>query len=90
MLATLSPKGQIVLPVAMRRRLHLNPGSTVDIEERAEGVFIRPAGPRPLPPAKGPGADLLRQIDAGEFGVGVDWVRVKAAVARRARSRDLR
>ena len=90
MLATISPKGQIVLPVAMRRRQRLEPGATVDIEERAGGVFIRPSGSRPLPPAKGTGADLLRQIDAGEFAVGVDWARVKAAVARRARSRDLR
>lgn len=84
--ATLSPKGQIVLPAALRRRLRLGPGATVDIEERAGGLFIRASGPRPLPPAKGTAADLLALIEAGKFGVGVDWARVKAGVARRARA----
>ena len=84
--ATLSPKGQIVLPVAMRRRLRLDPGSIVDIEERAGGIFIRPTGSRPLPPAKGTCGDLLADIRAGKFATGVDWDLIKAGVARRARA----
>lgn len=88
--ATLSPKGQIVLPVAMRRRLRLDPGSTVDIEERAEGVFIRSAGVRPLPPPRGTAAQLLADVRAGRFAPGLDVGRVEAAYGRRARSRSLR
>lgn len=86
--ATLSAKGQLVLPVAMRRRLRLAPGATIELDERAGGVFLRPVGSRPLPPPKGTCADLLALGD--KFGAGVDWDRVKAAVSRRARSRDLR
>lgn len=44
--ATLSTKGQIVLPAAMRRRLGLRAHSKVEIEERADGLLIRPAGRR--------------------------------------------
>ncbi|HZZ56482.1 MAG TPA: AbrB/MazE/SpoVT family DNA-binding domain-containing protein [Opitutaceae bacterium] len=40
----LSTKGQIVLPAGMRRRLGLQARSKVEIEEREEGLFIRPAG----------------------------------------------
>lgn len=88
--ATISSKGEIDLPAAMRRRLRLYPGATVEIEERAGGVFVRSAGRRPLPPAKGTTTDLLADLRAGTFAPGVDWARVKAAVARRARSRDPR
>jgi AbrB family looped-hinge helix DNA binding protein len=84
--ATLSPKGQVVLPVAMRRRLRLDPGGTVEIEERSGGIFIRPAGSRPLPPARGTTQDLLAAIRAGTFAPGADWARIKAGVARRARA----
>lgn len=87
MLATLSPKGQIVLPVSMRRRLRLDPGATVDIEERAECVITRAAGHRPLPPPRG---TLLADVRSGGFAPGLDVAQVEAAYARRANSRALR
>jgi AbrB family looped-hinge helix DNA binding protein len=40
---TLSTKGQIVLPAAMRRRLGLRARSKVEIEEREDGLLVRPA-----------------------------------------------
>jgi AbrB family looped-hinge helix DNA binding protein len=44
MQATLSSKGQLVLPAPMRRLLGLRARSKVLIEERDGGIFIRPAG----------------------------------------------
>lgn len=43
-----------------------------------------------LPPPKGYARDLLKRVESGEWGKGVDWKRVERAVARRRRSRDLR
>ena len=43
-----------------------------------------------LPPPKGYGRDLKREMESGRFGQGVDWTAVKRAVAGRRRSRDLR
>ncbi|MGA2052669.1 MAG: AbrB/MazE/SpoVT family DNA-binding domain-containing protein [Opitutales bacterium] len=40
---TLSSKGQVVLPAAARKRLHLVPGERLDVELREDGVFLRPA-----------------------------------------------
>jgi len=42
MQATLSSKGQIVLPAPIRRALGLRAKSKVLIEERDGGIFIRP------------------------------------------------
>ena len=42
----------------------------------------RPAAPVPPPPAKGTAGDLLK---IREFGKGVNWALVEAAVADRAR-----
>ena len=43
-----------------------------------------------LPPAKGTAADLLRDVESGEWGKGVDWARVELAYKSRASSRHLR
>jgi AbrB family looped-hinge helix DNA binding protein len=40
---TLSSKGQIVLPVHMRRSLRLRPRARLEAEERDGGIFLRPA-----------------------------------------------
>lgn len=45
MQATISSKGQIVLPAPLRRQLGLGRRSKVFIEEREGGIFIRPAKP---------------------------------------------
>ena len=36
-----SSKGQIVLPVAVRRRLGLGPGARLELTEQAEGLSLR-------------------------------------------------
>lgn len=40
-------RGAVVIPVAIRRRLHLEEGTIVTIDEREEGVLLKPvaAGP---------------------------------------------
>jgi hypothetical protein len=43
-----------------------------------------------LPPARGTAADLLKDMEAGTFGRGINWTAVKRAVAGRSRSRNLR
>lgn len=43
MQATVSAKGQLVIPAPMRRRLRLKAHSKVEIEERPGGLFIRPS-----------------------------------------------
>lgn len=43
-----------------------------------------------LPPAKATGRDLKKVLDSGTWAKGVDWKRIKRAVDRRSRSRDLR
>jgi AbrB family looped-hinge helix DNA binding protein len=40
---TLSSKGQIVLPAALRRSLRLRPRAKLEAEERDGGIFLRPA-----------------------------------------------
>ncbi len=42
------------------------------------------------PPAKGTTADLLRDVESGEWGKGVDWAKVELAYESRASSRLLR
>jgi len=43
-----------------------------------------------LPRPKATAADLLADVKSGQFGKGIEWTAVKAAVARRRRSRDPR
>jgi len=43
MILTLSSKGQIVLPVHVRRSLRLHSRAKLEVEERDGGVFLRPA-----------------------------------------------
>ena len=42
------PKGQVVIPKAIRDRLGIKPGDTVDFEEAGGDVRIRRADPLPL------------------------------------------
>jgi len=41
----LSTKGQVILPKAIRERLHWKPGMEFDIEERPEGILLKRADP---------------------------------------------
>jgi AbrB family looped-hinge helix DNA binding protein len=45
MKSTVSSKGQITLPVDVRERLGLAPGTAVHFELREDGVLVRKGGP---------------------------------------------
>ena len=36
------PKGQIVIPVALRKKYHIEIGDHVDIISKADGIFLKP------------------------------------------------
>ena len=36
------PKGQIVIPVALRRKYHIKIGDRVDVISKADGIFLKP------------------------------------------------
>jgi len=38
---TVSSKGQIVLPAALRRRLHMGAGARIEVLEEADGLKLR-------------------------------------------------
>lgn len=40
---TLSTKGQVILPAAIRKRQHWNPGTRLTVEETADGVLLKSA-----------------------------------------------
>jgi AbrB family looped-hinge helix DNA binding protein len=40
---TLSTKGQLILPQAIRRRHHWGPGTKLIVEDTPEGVLLKPA-----------------------------------------------
>lgn len=39
----LSTKGQVILPIEIRRRRHWEPGTLLVVEETPEGVLLKPA-----------------------------------------------
>jgi AbrB family looped-hinge helix DNA binding protein len=53
MKTTLSSKGQIVLPSAVRRKLGLVPGATLDVALEAGRIVLAPARERPRLPKLG-------------------------------------
>lgn len=70
---TVSTKGQVVLPAAVRRRRNWSTGTRLMVEETAEGVLLKPQRPFPptLPeavygclPHPGP-PKTLEEMDAG-------------------------
>jgi AbrB family looped-hinge helix DNA binding protein len=46
----LSSKGQIVLPLSIRKSRKWDPGTRLTVEETEDGVLLRPA--KPFPPTK--------------------------------------
>lgn len=74
---TLSSKGQVVIPSAVRRRHQWQPGQCLAIEDTADGLILR------LPPA---GAALRRLVGiAGYKGKAKSRRDMEAAIARGAR-----
>ena len=43
MKATITSKGQVTIPVRVRRNLNLKPGDILDFDENAECILARPA-----------------------------------------------
>ncbi len=62
--------GRIVLPKPLRDRLRLHPGASLDVEESAEGVLLRPLKRR---------ASLVERdgllVHLGRLPAGFDWNR---------------
>jgi AbrB family looped-hinge helix DNA binding protein len=60
--------GRIVLPKPVRDRLHLRQGSDLEIEERPEGVLLRPVNQRP---------SMVKRngnwVHLGKLPEGYDW-----------------
>lgn len=46
-LATLSPRGQLTLPKEIRKKLHLEKGGTVLVEQSGTGILLRAVTVRP-------------------------------------------
>ena len=44
MSSTISSKGQVTVPVEVRRKLGLVPGTRIEFELRGDGVFLRKGG----------------------------------------------
>lgn len=44
---TIDRAGRIIVPKEVRDRLRLRAGSSLELEERAEGLVLRPIGQRP-------------------------------------------
>lgn len=47
---TVSDKGQVVIPAAIRRRLGLGPGSKLDFQLEGDSIRVRPQ--RSIPPSR--------------------------------------
>jgi AbrB family looped-hinge helix DNA binding protein len=47
---TMSTKGQVILPKAVRESRKWAPGTKLVVEERSDGVFLRPVRENPFPP----------------------------------------
>jgi len=53
MKTTLSSKGQVVLPSAVRRKLGLLPGATLEVALEADRIVLAPISETPRPPTLG-------------------------------------
>lgn len=62
---TVSDKGQVVIPAAIRRRLGLGPGSKLDFELEGDSIRVRPL--KSIPPSRAEdGYGMLRCNRPGE------------------------
>lgn len=70
--------GTLVIPVAMRRRLGLNEGELVMIEDTAEGITVRPAVAVPVEiyaPQRQAAFLLENAVDAADYAAAREAVR---------------
>lgn len=74
----LGRRGTIVIPAAVRRRYGLEEGSFVLVEERAEGILVRPAIAVPLErydTRKRAEFLLNNAVDAEDYATAIEEVR---------------
>jgi len=77
----ISTKHQIVVPSAVRRELHLEPGDRLTVEVRAGEIVLRPR------PAKA--SERLRGLGKGLYGDPVEYIRrLRDEWEERQRERD--
>lgn len=82
MKTTLSSKGQIVLPSAVRRKLGLVPGATLDVALESGRIVLAPARERPRPPKFGTdGKTGLPVLEAPAHGPRLTTSQVKELLA---------
>jgi AbrB family looped-hinge helix DNA binding protein len=71
-------RGAIVIPARLRRRFHLEEGSYVIVEERHDGILIRPASLHPIEiytPERKAQFLLMNAVDAADYTDAVEEVR---------------
>ena len=71
-------RGTIVIPAALRRRFGIEEGSLVIVEDREEGILIRPAVAVPLEsytPERRAEFLLSNAVDAGDYAHAQEEVR---------------
>jgi len=71
-------RGTVVIPARIRRRYGIEEGSLVVVEERDEGILIRPAVPMPLEsygPERRAEFLLNSAVDADDYASAVEEVR---------------
>jgi AbrB family looped-hinge helix DNA binding protein len=76
--ARIGRRGTLVIPKAVRRRYGMEEGSFVLVEERAEGILVRPAIAVPLErydAAKRAAFLLNNATDAEDYAAAVEEVR---------------
>jgi AbrB family looped-hinge helix DNA binding protein len=61
------PKGQIVIPVALRRKYHIDIGDHVDVIPKAEGILLKPT----------PKREAKRSLTERLFGVFREYAKGK-------------
>ena len=77
----ISTKHQIVVPSAVRRELHLEPGDRLTVEVREGEIVLRPR------PAKA--SERLRGLGKGLYGDPVEYIRrLRDEWEERQRERD--
>jgi AbrB family looped-hinge helix DNA binding protein len=83
----LSSKGQVVLPLSIRRNQKWEPGTQLTVEETAHGVLLRPA--KPFPPTTFD--ELIATLEKNKYkGKPKTLEEMDAAIANEVRKRRAR